>query len=123
MHLLHALCYIFTLIKLDKHILNKIFDFDLIKKESKINEKSEILNLKSKTMHQLFASNISIIKIKQIPTVVKDFELLSLNKSIKKNPVNFDISSNNVENSFNQLNANKKENNENELKIHQKGVE
>ena len=69
MHLLRALCYIFTLIKLDKHILNKIFDFDLIKKNSEIDKKSEIFNLKSKTINFLLSNN-SVYNVKQIPSFI-----------------------------------------------------
>ena len=121
MHLLRAFCYIFTLVKKDKHILNKIFDFDLNKKVPQMIEGSKNIILKSKTMNDLFASKISICKIKQNPSVIKDYDTLSIQKSMIKNYTNFNNSSNNVENSNMQFNLNNKAN-EKESRIQQKGV-
>ena len=85
MHLLRALCYIFTLIKMEKHILNKIFDFDLIKKDSKIENKSVNLDLRSKTMNMLFSIN-SVNNVIKDPPVNRDFDALT-HKNIVNNYV------------------------------------
>ena len=89
MHAIRAFCYIFTLIKLDKHILNKIFDFDLIKKYPKNNDASKIIALKSRTMIDLFSNNSVNKALPLKRSMVKNY-----NANKNKSNVNIDQSEN-----------------------------
>jgi hypothetical protein len=94
------ICYIFSTTAMNKHILNKIYDFDLIKKEHVEKSKENTKILKSMTLHKLFNKNSENCDHENTSKVLENNYMNSTNKkgnfekdliSIMKKEVNTDI--------------------------------
>jgi hypothetical protein len=76
--------YIFSTTSMNKHILNKIYDFDLIKKESVEKSINNSKLIKSVTFHKLLKKNTENfdIEIENTPKVLENFNNDSTNKKL-----------------------------------------